>query len=54
MDRFFKFGSELFWTMFWVFAVLIAGFAILGWLSNQFSGNIIGQAASWVEENAQP
>jgi len=50
----FKFGKELFWTMFWVFAVLIIGFFFLSYLSNKFSGNIIGTTASWVESHAQP
>ncbi len=52
MKIFFRFGQEIFWTMFWVFLVLILGFALLTWLSSRFSGNIIGNTAGWVESHA--
>lgn len=48
-----KFTKELFWTAFWVFLVLIVGFAILTFISNRFSGNFIGGVASWIENKAQ-
>lgn len=35
MKILFRFGQELFWTMFWVFLVLIVGFALLGFLSSR-------------------
>ncbi len=53
MSKLFKLGEEFFWTMFWVFVALIAGFALLGFVSNKFNGNIIGTSASWVEHAAQ-
>ncbi len=54
MKYLFKFGEELFWTAFWVFLVLIVGFAVLSFLSNRFGGTVIGAGASWVEDHAQP
>ncbi len=53
MKILYKFGAEIFWTMFWVFLVLIIGFAVLTFLSNRFSGNVLGSTASWVEQHAQ-
>lgn len=53
MKSLFKFSEEMLWTIFWVFLVLIIGFAILSFLANKFSGNIIGSGASWVESHAQ-
>lgn len=54
MNRLMKVGGEFFWTMFWVFIVLIAGFWLLSLLANKFSGNIVGNAADWVETHATP
>lgn len=54
MKILFKFGEELFWTGFWVFLVLIVGFAVLTWIANKFNGNILGSSAQWVEQHAQP
>lgn len=54
MQRLLKVGGEFFWTMFWVFIVLIAGFWLLSLLANKFSGNIVGNAADWVESHATP
>lgn len=45
----FRFGQELFWTAFWVFLVLIVGFALLSWLASK---NVPG--AAWVESHAAP
>lgn len=48
----YRFGVEFFWTAFWVFAVLIVGFAVLTWLSNRnFNG--LSTAAGWVESRAK-
>jgi hypothetical protein len=42
MKRFFQeFGV----TMIWVFLVLIVGFAILHFVANKFSGNLLGRTA---------
>lgn len=51
MGFLFKFGKELFWTIFWVFIALIVGYFILTFLSNK---NIpfISSASSWVEQHA--
>lgn len=53
MKILFRFGEEIFWTMFWVFLVLIVGFALLSFLTSRFSGNIIGNTSSWVNAHAQ-
>lgn len=47
-----RFGKELFWTAFWVFLVLIIGFAVLSWLSTKNIPAISG-ASSWIEQHAQ-
>jgi len=54
MKAMFRLLADLGWSLVWLFVLLIAGFFILGWLSNNFGGNIIGQSAAWVEQNAQP
>lgn len=52
MSILFKFGKELFWTMFWVVASLIVAWKLLGWLS---STNIplLAPFSNWVETNAR-
>jgi hypothetical protein len=52
MHKVLKLGEEFFWTMFIIFIALIAGFAILNWLSNKFSDNFIGSAAYWTATHA--
>lgn len=52
MNILFRFGKELFWTGFWVFLVLIVGFAVLTFFANRFSGNPLGSLASWIEVHA--
>lgn len=47
------FVSEFLWTAFWIFLVLIIGFAILSFLSSRMQGNIIGTAAEWVGSHAE-
>lgn len=54
MRQFTRLLADLGWSLVWLFLLLIIGFFILGWLSNQFSGNILGTGASWVEQHAQP
>lgn len=54
MKGFFRLLSELAWSLVWLFALLIIGYFVLSWLSNKFSGNIIGTGATWVEQHAQP
>lgn len=54
MSRLLKVGGEFVWTMFWVFIVLIAGFWLLSFVASKFNGNIVGGAASWVENHATP
>lgn len=54
MKGFFKLLSELAWSLVWLFALLIVGYFVLNWLSQTFSGNAVGGAASWVEQHAQP
>jgi hypothetical protein len=44
--------EEFFWSAFWIFFILIVGFAVLSFLNNKFSGNIVGNAADWVEKRA--
>ena len=47
----FRFGKELFWTMFWILLSLIVAVFILNWLQNR---NIpfLSTAAGWTERNA--
>lgn len=54
MRKFFTLGTELLWSLIWLFVLLVVGFFVLGWLSNTFSGNIVGTSASWVEQHAGP
>ena len=53
MSMLFRFGKELFWTIFWVFVALIVGFFVLTWLSNR-NIPLISNASSWVEQHSQP
>ena len=48
-----RFGTELLWTMIWVFLVLIVGFAILSWINTRFSGNFLGNTAGWIGRHAE-
>lgn len=48
-----RFGKELFWTAFWVFLVLIGGFALLNWLRST-SLPVLSTASGWVETHASP
>lgn len=54
MKQFMRIGSELLWSLIWLFILLIIGFFILNWLASTFSGNVVGSSASWVEQHAQP
>lgn len=49
-----KFTEQFFWTMVWIFAILIVGYFLLGWASHTWSGNPIGTFASWVQSHAEP
>jgi len=51
MSMLFKFGKELFWTIFWVFIALIVGFFVLSWISNR-QIPLLSTASTWVEQNA--
>lgn len=51
MKFLYKFGEEMFWTIFWTFGVLIAGFAILNLLSNRAPAPL-SSAASWASAHA--
>ena len=48
------FIEQFFWTMVWIFLILIVGFAVLAFLRNKFGGNIIGSVASWIQSHAEP
>lgn len=48
-----RFVTEFLWTAFWIFLVLIIGFAILSFLSSRMQGNIVGTAAEWVGSHAE-
>lgn len=52
MSILFKFGKELFWTIFWVLvALIVAGYAL-----NFISGlniPVVSPFSSWVEQHAQ-
>lgn len=54
MSNIVKLGENFFLSMFWIVVALIAAFAILGWISNKFSGNFIGNSAYWTEQHLQP
>ena len=49
-----KIITNLGYSIGWVFLILIVGYFVLNFLSGRFSGNIIGQSASWVEQHSQP
>lgn len=51
MKFLFRFGKELFWTIFWVFLALIVGVAVLSFLSNR-NIPLVSTASSWVESHA--
>lgn len=53
MKAFFRLLTDLAWSLIWLFALLIIGFFVLSWLSNNMGGNFIGSGASWVEQHAQ-
>lgn len=46
------FTEQFFWTMVWIFLILIIGFFILGYAQNW--GGPIGNFASWVSSHAEP
>lgn len=51
MKMLFKFGKELFWTIFWVLvALIVAGFA-LNWIVS-LNIPLISPASTWVESHA--
>ena len=54
MKAFFRLIADLAWSLVWLFVLLIIGFFILSWLSNNMGGNFVGSGASWVEQHAQP
>lgn len=43
-----QFFQEFGITMVWVFLVLIVGFAVLHFLANKFSGNLVGKTADTI------
>jgi hypothetical protein len=49
-----SFVEKLFWSLVWIFALLILGFFLLGLLENRFGGNFIGNLAGWVSSHAEP
>lgn len=53
MKAFFRLIADLAWSLVWLFVLLIIGFFILSWLSNNMGGNLVGSGASWVEQHAQ-
>lgn len=48
------FIEHFFWGMFWVFALLIVGLAILHWIEQANSGGVFGRIASWINGAATP
>jgi hypothetical protein len=38
----------------YVFFILIVGYFVLNFIAGKFSGNILGQSATWVEQHSQP
>jgi hypothetical protein len=54
MNKLFKFAERLGMDVASLVLLLVISFAILGFLANKFSGNVIGQGASWLESRATP
>lgn len=52
MRGIFLFVEQLFWTMVWVFLVLILGFWLLGWIKGR--DGVLGSIAGWVSSHAEP
>lgn len=48
----FRFGKELFWTIFWVFVALIVGYFVLNFLSGK-NIPVLSSISSWVESHSQ-
>lgn len=52
MSMLFRFGKELFWTIFWVFVALIVGYFVLQFISNR-NIPLLSNVSSWVEQHSQ-
>lgn len=52
MNILFKFGKELFWTIFWILLSLIVAWYVLGKLIS-FNIPLLSPFSSWVEEHAK-
>lgn len=52
MKSLFVFTEQFFWTLVWVFLIIIIGFFLLGYA--QRLGGPLGSFASWVSSHAQP
>jgi len=46
------FTEQLFWTLLWIFLILIIGFWLLGIM--QHWGGPLGSFASWINQHAEP
>jgi hypothetical protein len=49
-----KFVEHFFWSMVWIFLLLIVGYFILGFIRTKADGNIFGSIANWVDVHSQP
>lgn len=54
MKQLVRFAEKLGMDIASLVLLLVISFAVLGYLANKFSGNAIGQGASWLEQHAQP
>jgi hypothetical protein len=49
-----SFVEQLFWSMVWIFLILILGFILLKVIEDRFGGSVLGKLADWVSGHAQP
>ena len=54
MNKLVRFAEKLGMDLASLILLLILAFAALAFLASKFNGNIVGRAASWAEQYAQP
>ena len=54
MNTLLRFAEKLGMDLATLILLLIIAFAVLSFLANRFSSNVVGKAASWAEQYAQP
>lgn len=54
LNKSLSFIEQFFWTMVWIFIILIVGFYLLALIQNKFGGNVLGNLAGWIQSHAEP